>query len=246
MSVIIVAKVTCLVKGRSLRGTLAERLIDFYLDLQFPYELPPGFRVMNPFREPRVQTTIQKFYLRFLDDDRPRRVLMGINPGRHGGGVTGIPFTDTKRLVGVCGLEWDGPSSHEPSSEFFYAMACYRGDVSSFYGKFFSFPVSPLGFLQEKEKGKWLNANYYDSPQLLETVRPFIVASLDRLASWNIDRTVGFCLGQGPNLRVLEELNHRYRWFARIVALPHPRFIIQYKRREMTSYLELYWRELLA
>lgn len=201
---------------------------------------------MNPFNQEIVRSTIRIFYKKFLDDTRPRRVLMGINPGRHGGGITGIPFTDTKRLSAVCGIEWSGPNSHEPSSEFFYTMACYHGGLTFFYERFFSFPVSPLGYLRQNRQGKWLNANYYDTPELLSAVRPFIVSSLNRLASWTIDRSVAFSLGQGPNHKILEELNRMHRWFDRIVALPHPRFIIQYKRKELTSYLDLYWKELLS
>lgn len=226
--------------------TLADHLLDFYLNIRFDIELPSGFRVMNPFQDPRVRATVTTFYRTFLNTPTPRRVLMGINPGRHGGGITGLPFTDTKRLTQACGLSWDGPQSHEPSSEFFYAVAASLGGVEAFYARFVSFPVCPLGFLREKSPGKWVNANYYDTPELLRAVEPFIVQSIDFLVRGPIDRTVVFSLGQGPNVQVLSRLNARCGWFEHIVALPHPRFVIQYRRRDMARYIAEYRRALLT
>lgn len=227
-------------------NTLGQQLLDFYLNLQFPFVLPVHFRVMNPFHDDRVRRTISAFYLRYLNSSIPHRVLMGINPGRHGGGITGIPFTDTKRLTQVCQIAWDGPSSHEPSSEFFYAMATAHGTVDDFYAKFFSFPVSPLGYLRQTSSLRWVNANYYDSPSLLQATHPFIIDCLNHLIHWPVDRNLAFCLGQGPNYKILVELNQTYHWFDRIEALPHPRFIIQYKRKEILKYIDLYWKALLS
>ncbi len=36
-----------------------------------------------------------------------RYLILGINPGRFGGGITGIPFTDPIRLQNICGIEND-------------------------------------------------------------------------------------------------------------------------------------------
>ena len=50
-----------------------------------------------------------------------RHLLLGINPGRFGGGVTGIPFTDPIRLQNVCGIENNFEKKQELSSVFIYA-----------------------------------------------------------------------------------------------------------------------------
>lgn len=225
--------------------SLADRLIAFYRHVRLDAVLPQGFAVMNPFAsEPRVQATVEAFYRRFCDDSRPRRVLLGINPGRHGGGVTGIPFTDPKRLSADCGLPWDGPASHEPSSVFFYDMIRARGPAADFYSRYLSFPVSPLGYLREKTPGRWVNANYYDDPALLAAATPFITASLDALVTWPVDRSVGFVLGLGPNLQTLSRLNARHRWFDRLVGLAHPRFVLQYRSKDKERYIAHYWAAL--
>ncbi len=58
---------------------------------------------MNPFKEnPDALAISSAFYKKYYDDHRMRRLILGINPGRFGAGVTGIPFTDTKRLTEKC------------------------------------------------------------------------------------------------------------------------------------------------
>jgi len=49
---------------------------------------------MNPFREnPEALIVSGKFYKKYYNDNNPRFLILGINPGRFGAGVTGIPFT---------------------------------------------------------------------------------------------------------------------------------------------------------
>ncbi len=48
---------------------------------------------------------MQKFYYKYYNDSNKRKFIIGINPSRHGAGVTGVPFTDTKRLDNVCGYK---------------------------------------------------------------------------------------------------------------------------------------------
>lgn len=220
---------------------MADQLISFYQSLKLEAELPEDFRVMNPFQNsPLAMETSAAFYRKFYADSRPRKVLLGINPGRHGGGITGIPFTDSKRLTQDCGLPFQGPTTHEPSSVFIYEMIRAAGGPEVFYSRYLIFPVSPLGFLHEKSTGKWVNANYYDDPRLLAAVTPFIIQSLDALAAMGIDSSVAFCLGLGPNLKFLQKLNTTHPWFDRIVPLEHPRFIIQYRSKVIGEYIQKY------
>ena len=62
-------------------------------------------------------------------------MILGINPGRHGSGVTGIAFTDTKRLNNDCGISFDEYVTHETSSVFVYEMIKAFGGPEKFYQK---------------------------------------------------------------------------------------------------------------
>ena len=75
--------------------TFAQKVIDFNTNLLFDAPLPPGISVMNPFRENACAIPASTaFYRKYYDDHRLRRIILGINPGRFGAGLTGIPFTN--------------------------------------------------------------------------------------------------------------------------------------------------------
>ena len=79
--------------------TFGERVIDFNRNLTYNGNLPAGFQVMNPFLDnPETMKVMSEFYQKYYSDNRKRRFIIGINPSRNGAGVTGVPFTDTKRL----------------------------------------------------------------------------------------------------------------------------------------------------
>ena len=85
--------------------TTADKIISFCFSLDFNGSLPDGISVMNPFRNnPRTMAVVSQFYRKFYTDNKERRLILGINPGRFGAGITGIPFTDTVRLREKCGL----------------------------------------------------------------------------------------------------------------------------------------------
>ena len=76
--------------------TIADQIINFNSHLHFPGKLPPGIRVMNPFKEgPGIMDIMMQFYKKFYDDTKPRQLILGINPGRLGSGGTGVPFRET-------------------------------------------------------------------------------------------------------------------------------------------------------
>ena len=78
---------------------LSELIIDFNRRLSYTGKLPPGFQVLNPYLDnPETIDVMTKFYNKYYNDSAGRKFIVGINPSRHGAGVTGVPFTDTKRL----------------------------------------------------------------------------------------------------------------------------------------------------
>ena len=183
---------------------------------------------------------VSDFYTKYYNDDRERHLILGINPGRFGAGVTGIPFTDTVRLQEKCGLSIPGLKSYETSSVFIYEMIDKYGGAERFYFDFFISSISPLGFTYKGSTGREVNYNYYDSKELSEVIHEFIIDSLKKQLEFGIKRDVCFCLGTGKNFKFLSELNKEYRFFGRIEPLEHPRFIMQYRTNKKNTYIDKY------
>jgi hypothetical protein len=114
--------------------TFADKVIAFNKALHFEGRLPEGIRIMNPFRENEFALPISTtFYKKYYNDNNVRHLILGINPGRFGAGVTGVPFTDTKRLQSECHIPFKGKETHEPSSVFIYEMINAYGGPEAFY-----------------------------------------------------------------------------------------------------------------
>jgi hypothetical protein len=221
-------------------STIADRIIEFNKTLQFPGRLPDGINVMNPFTDDYIMHISSAFYRKYYNDTKGRHLILGINPGRFGAGVTGIPFTDTKRLTGECGIKYSGKETHEPSSVFVYEVIKAYGGPDKFYGDFYIGAVSPLGFTISDQQGREKNYNYYDSKEMTLAVNDFALSNLKKQLDFGIERDICFCFGTGKNEKYLREINNNYGFFKKIVALEHPRFIMQYKSRSREAYVTKY------
>ncbi|MEI9908706.1 MAG: hypothetical protein WDO71_02980 [Bacteroidota bacterium] len=100
--------------------TLASKLIRFYQTLQPPQKLPKGVEVLFPQKNTEVMEVVKKFFNKYYNDNNPRSLLFGINPGRFGGGITGINFTGPRQLKENCGMDHPFGNSSELSAEFIY------------------------------------------------------------------------------------------------------------------------------
>lgn len=224
--------------------TRAEHILQYHYHLQFNGQLPPGISWLNPFSEKGdIQRIIHEFYYTFYNDQSPRTLILGINPGRLGAGATGIPFTDTKRLLSHCSIDCQEIKTHEPSSVFIYDVIDAYGGVHDFYKDFYINSVCPLGFVMEKDNRK-INFNYYDSKDLLKAVEFFIIDNLKVQKDIAGTSDVVYCLGTGKNFDYLSRINHVYGFFKEIIPLEHPRFIMQYKNKEKHLYIEQYINKL--
>lgn len=225
--------------------SFAEKVIEFNQQLHFKGKLPKGIKVLNPFKEnPEILKISSSFYRRFYNDTNRRILILGINPGRLGAGATGIPFTDTKRLSEICGISIDSFKTHEPSSVFIYDLIKKFGGPDKFYSQYYINSVSPLGFVEKSKKGNWVNRNYYDYPALFQSSKEFIISSLQEQLEFGIEPSVCFVLGK-KNAKYLEKINAEQKFFESLVALDHPRYIVQYKSKEKEKYLKKYLEELL-
>jgi hypothetical protein len=219
--------------------TFANKVLLFYKGLAITNPLPKGVEVLNPYQSESAFELCSLFYKKYYNDQNNRSVILGINPGRFGGGLTGIPFTDPIKLENICGINNDLPKKAELSADFIYSMIESYGGSKKFYSKYFFCSVSPLGFTQD---GK--NLNYYDTPALQKSVEKFILQSLRGILDLGIHNKTAFCLGEGTNYTYLGKLNEREKLFKEIIPLSHPRFIMQYKRKYVKDYIEDYIKKL--
>lgn len=220
--------------------TFAEKIIEFNKSLVYKGELPREFQVLNPyFHNPETIEVMSQFYLKYYHDHQRRRFIIGINPSRHGAGVTGVPFTDTKRLDAVCGIKMRSARTHEISSVFVYDMIEAYGGADRFYSDFYINSPFPLAIVRSNGKGSALNANYYDDVRLFQKVRDFMVHSLRKHIELGLETDEVFVLGK-KNATFITLLNREEKLFEKITVLEHPRFIQQYKSKEKTFYIEKY------
>lgn len=220
--------------------TIAAQVIAFNKQLHYSGELPNDFRVLNPYLDnPETFVVMQKFYNKYYNDTNPRKFIIGINPSRHGAGVTGVPFTDTKRLEEVCGIIMKSAHTHEISSVFLYDMIKAFGGASTFYKQFYINSPFPLAIVRRTKENKWINANYYDDPKLFDMVKPFMLSSLKKHLRLGLDTTRVYVLGK-KNATFIEKINKEAHLFENLTVLDHPRYIQQYKSREKVLYINQY------
>jgi hypothetical protein len=217
----------------------AQHILSFLKKLHLDIELPDEIEVMNPFKNKSAMEVCSEFYKKFYSDNLERRMIIGINPGRFGAGITGVPFTDPIRLKNVCGIENHFQQKQELSSLFVYDIIDAYGGVEKFYKNFYISAVSPLGFTKD---GK--NLNYYDDRALQGRIRGFVIDCLRKQLKFGINTDVGYCLGDGKNYKYLSKLNEEEQFFKKIIPLSHPRFIMQYKLKKKDEYIRSYMEKL--
>ncbi|MGE5520724.1 MAG: uracil-DNA glycosylase family protein [Candidatus Dadabacteria bacterium] len=216
----------------------ADNLLHFYFHLQ-PPALPKKIQWLHPQQDEKVMEVVERFLHKFYNDNNKRTLILGINPGRFGAGVTGVNFTAPKQLTEILKIPHHFKMQSELSAEFIYTMIEAYGGARKFYQHYFIGSVCPLGFTRE---GK--NINYYDDRNLAKIVEPFVVACINDQVSFNVDCNTCYCIGGEKNFKYLQKLNEQHKWFRQIIPLPHPRFIMQYRRKKMDTYVQMYLEEL--
>lgn len=216
-------------------STFGERAFRFYASLELLNKLPEGVAVLNPYRTPRIRDYIRSFLSKFFSDNHKRVLVFGINPGRFGGGITGVTFTDPIALETYCGISNDLPKKRELSSVFIYEFIELWGAPKKFYRDFFLTAVSPLGFVKDGR-----NFNFYDHPALLRNIKPFLIQSIESQLGFGARREAAIVLGTGKIRQIFTDLNRECSFFKTVHAVEHPRFIMQYRRRKLRDYLRRY------
>jgi len=217
-------------------STFGERVFEFYTSLSIPQNIPDDVVTMNPYQDLRTQEYLRVFLQKYFSDKEPCTLVFGINPGRFGGGQTGINFTDPVALEKYCGIKNDLSKKRELSSEFIYQFIEMCGGTKVFYKQFFLSALSPLGFTKNNK-----NYNYYDDKAILNATTSFIVECIKKQIKFGTNPKSVIIFGSGKNLKIFKQLNKEHKFFKQIYALDHPRFIMQYKRKQIQIYLQKYF-----
>ena len=214
----------------------AARLLHFLSTFPLPADLPDGVEAHSPFREPAVNDLLRRFSEKYYADNQPRVAVLGINPGRLGMGRTGVAFTDPAALTDFCGIPHNLPRQRpELSSQFIYQVVTALGGPKSFYQHFFLGAIYPLVLLN-----KGLNYNYYDSPALTKALWPDMQLSLrQQVHEMGLRSDVAVSLGK-RNGKFLNRLNDELGLFEKIIILDHPRYLMQYRRRDLAANVAQY------
>ncbi len=228
----------------SKQNTFSDNVLEFNKWLtNVSLELFDHYQIKNPFNgknKMKIKEITKAFYKKYYNDHKKRVLILGSSPARKGTAVTGIPFEDAHHLYQETGIMMDNYYINKSSSQFLYDVMEKYGGCEKFYNDFFMNFVCPLGIVNLNEKGNEVNANYYENKKLKAILSNFIIESLKRQITFGIDTSVCFCIGSGENYKFLMEINSQYHFFDKIIALEHPRFIMQYHSIEKEKYLDKY------
>jgi len=219
--------------------SFAEKAIQFYSELDPKIKLKNGVDWIRAFDQQETLNCFSTFMHQFYNDAQPRTFLLGINPGRFGAGVTGVAFTDPIQLEEKLKISNSFEKKHELSAIFIHEVIDALGGPETFFSQFFITSVNPLGLIKDNK-----NYNYYDDAINLQLIEPFIIECMNKQLKYGYHREKAFSIGQGKNFKYLKKLNDTHKWFDEIIPLPHPRWVLQYKRKFKEQYIIEYIEKL--
>lgn len=214
--------------------TFGEKAKEFYESLTPPSELPNDVDPITPYNNPEAKRCLHSFLAKYFSDTKKRILVLGINPGRFGSGVTSVPFTDPVALRDTCGIQNLFQKRRELSSRFIYTIIKSFGGPEIFFRYFFLSAVSPIGFIRDG-----VNYNYYSTQSFFELVKPFITNTIQQQYDLGVYDTC-VLLGVGENEEHFKQINGSLQLFDNFYSLPHPRYIMQYKRKSIDRYTDQY------
>ena len=227
--------------------TFADNILEFNEWLaKTSLDLFANYTISNPFKNnhEQIKNITTAFYQKYYNDYNKRYLILGSSPARKGTAVTGIPFEDANHLYKVTGIMIDNFYINKSSSDFLYDVMEQYGGCEKFYQDFFMSFICPLGIVNINAKGNKVNSNYYENKKLENYLYPFIINSLKKQIALGIDTSICYCIGSGKNFEFLTKINEQYKFFDKIIALEHPRFIMQYNSKDKNKYLDKYLKAL--
>jgi len=208
--------------------------IKYFENLKTPKSLNAGIDIINPYKSKDVKNVVKEFYNKFYNDYDKRIFIWGINPGRFGGGLTGISFTDPVALRESCGIENSLGNRKELSSKFIYNVIERFGGNKRFFSKVYLTALYPFAIIKD---GK--NYNYYDEKFLAEKLKPEIIKTIREQIKFGARKDFTIILGK-KNADYLKTINDKEHFFDEVRALEHPRYIMQYKLKKLKYFTDKY------
>lgn len=218
--------------------SFASKAINYFCSLEASDKLLNGIDVINPYALDEVKNVVKKFFRKYYNDNNARIFILGINPGRFGGGLTGISFTDPVALKEHCGIENKLGSQKELSSKFIYLLTNKFGGTEKFFSKVFLTALYPFALINN---GK--NFNYYDDKSLASILRNDIIKNIEAQIAFGARRDFAVILGK-KNAEYFASINKEKHFFNKIVVLEHPRFIMQYRSKNLNQYFNKYLKSI--
>lgn len=222
----------------------SDKILDFYDYISSnDVFLPSNYKLINPFlgdEKDRVRAITKSFYSKYYSDNHPRKMILGSSPARRGSAVLGVPFEEYSHLLEITGIKISNFYVSKNSSDFLAEVIKLYGGYDKFYYDFYLNFVCPLGIAYINEDESIRNSNYYENKRLQESLYSFMVDSIKKQIDMGIDTSVCYSIGSGENYKFLLELNKKYNFFKKIVPLPHPRFIMQYNKKDKDKYIKMY------
>ena len=215
-------------------STFAQKAIKYFTNIKTQDNLPSKIDIVNPYKSKEVKKVVMMFFEKYFNDSKNRIFVFGINPGRFGGGLTGISFTDPVALRNECDIENNLGTQKELSSKFVYRFINEYGGPEKFYRKYFITALFPLALLKD---GK--NHNYYDSKELFRSIKPHIIETMKKQIAFGAKRKFAVSLGK-KNFEYLNKINDEFRFFEEVRFVEHPRHIMQYRLKKINVYLYKY------
>jgi Domain of unknown function (DUF4918) len=83
------------------------------------------------------------------------------------------------------------------------------------------------------------NYNYYDEKPLAALLMPDIIRNIKKQMAFGARRGVAILLGK-KNADYFLPINEEHKFFKKIITLEHPRYIMQYKLKQIDGYIEKY------
>ena len=219
--------------------TFGEQAAEYLCNIEIP-AIPREFDVLTPFENQQVQELIHRFYTKYFNDSNSRTFLFGINPGRFGSGRTGIGFTDPI-ILNQLGFRNDLEQRSELSATYVYELIEYMGGIEWFYQHFYISAMSPVGYLKDG-----VNINYYDDKALQASLEDYMVRQIELQLEFGANRKKAISVGKGNNFAFLSKLNKKHGWFHEIDHIPHPRYVMQYRRKQKPEIIDQSAKVLLS
>jgi len=207
----------------------------FLTQVSISDHLPSGIEILQPYGNPEVRRVLHEMCVRYYSSSSRRIGVWGINPGRFGAGLTGLSFTDPWAVHHDLGITTTLSGRREMSAEFISMVIAAYGGPTSFYHDVYMSALSPLGFIRDG-----VNINFYDDPALEKLMTPNIIRWMNDVFEHRVRRDVTILLGSGKLRTFMERSVREAAGVSEVVYLDHPRYIMQYRRRDVVRYVQLY------